>query len=283
MPIIEPQNQSIKKLKGLHLWHGDLSSCSQRVRITLAEKKLDWHSHIISIPKNEHATPEYQDIHPQGLVPAFVDNGTLLIESCDIIDYIDKKYPKPPFRSKNMQEHNEINEWLNSADKAQSDLKLLSHEFLFRPRKKMTPKEMNIFTNRHNNQALVEFIREWQKTEIFPKKKLDQAVNRTHANFMDLNKVLHNKKWIASDSISLADIAWIPNIHRMSLMGWPLNKYPNLTRWFSQVKLRSSYQSALVDWENIKQIKNMQAYVKNRKSVSGIHVTCFGALTEQSN
>ena len=82
MPIIEPENKAIKTLQGIHLWHGELSSCSQRVRITLAEKKLNWHSNIINIPRNEHATPEYQAIHPDGLVPAFVDNGTLLIESC---------------------------------------------------------------------------------------------------------------------------------------------------------------------------------------------------------
>ena len=94
MPIIEPGDKSLKDLDGLHLWHGELSSCSQRVRITLEEKKLDWNSHIISIPKNEHATPEYQAIHPNGLVPAFVDNGLLLIESCDIITYLDEKYSK---------------------------------------------------------------------------------------------------------------------------------------------------------------------------------------------
>jgi glutathione S-transferase len=68
------------------------------VRITLTEKNLDWVSHPIDIPKNEHATPEYQAIHPKGLVPAFVDNGTLVIESCDIIDYIDQKYTSPPLR-----------------------------------------------------------------------------------------------------------------------------------------------------------------------------------------
>ena len=94
MPIIEPADKSLKDLDGLHLWHGELSSCSQRVRITLEEKNLDWNSHIISIPKNEHATPEYQAIHPYGLVPAFVDNGVLLIESCDIIAYLDEKYSK---------------------------------------------------------------------------------------------------------------------------------------------------------------------------------------------
>ena len=96
MPVIEPVDPTLKTLKGLHLWHGDLSSCSQRVRITLAEKALQWESHPISIPDNEHATPEYQAIHPDGLVPAFVHDGVLMIESKDIIQYLETAFPPPP-------------------------------------------------------------------------------------------------------------------------------------------------------------------------------------------
>jgi len=150
MPIIEARDPSLKDLSGLHLWHGELSSCSQRVRITLAEKGLEWVSHIISIPDNEHATPEYQAINPKGLVPAFIDNGTLLIESCDIIDYLDQKYPDPPLRPADPAGEATMVDMLMVADKAQADLKLLSHEFLFRPRKQMSEVEVNEFAANHN-------------------------------------------------------------------------------------------------------------------------------------
>ncbi|MFT6272695.1 MAG: glutathione S-transferase [Dinoroseobacter sp.] len=32
---IEPIDQSLKTLTGLHLWHAPMSSCSQRVRLGL--------------------------------------------------------------------------------------------------------------------------------------------------------------------------------------------------------------------------------------------------------
>ena len=278
MPIIEPGDKSLKDLDGLHLWHGELSSCSQRVRITLEEKKLDWNSHIISIPKNEHATPEYQAIHPNGLVPAFVDNGLLLIESCDIITYLDEKYSKFSLQPKDAKDKVSMSNWLISADKAQADLKLLSHEFLFRPRKKMSPEELETFSKNHNNQTLVTFIKEWQEGNIFPKEKLDGAVNRTDADFIKLDNTLQNQKWIAGEKMSLADIAWMPNIHRMNLMDWPLDRYHNLTRWFNQVKLHSSYQVALVNWENDGQAEGFRSYVKRRQIETGIHVTEFGSL-----
>ena len=278
MPIIEPGDKSLKDLDGLHLWHGELSSCSQRVRITLEEKNLDWNSHIISIPKNEHATPEYQAIHPYGLVPAFVDNGVLLIESCDIIAYLDEKYSKFSLQPKDAKDQINMSNWLISADKAQADLKLLSHEFLFRPRKKMSPEELETFSKNHNNQTLVTFIKEWQEENIFPKEKLDGAVNRTDADFTKLDNMLKNQKWIAGEKMSLADIAWMPNIHRMNLMDWPFDRYRNLTRWFNQVKLRSSYQVALVNWENDGQAEGFRSYVKRRQIETGIHVTEFGSL-----
>ena len=278
MPIIEPVDKSLKDLDGLHLWHGELSSCSQRVRITLEEKNLDWNSHIISIPKNEHATPEYQAIHPYGLVPAFVDNGVLLIESCDIIAYLDEKYSKFPLQPKDAKDQINMSNWLISADKAQADLKLLSHEFLFRPRKKMSPEELETFSKNHNNQTLVTFIKEWQEKNIFPKEKLDGAVNRTDADFTKLDNMLKNQKWIAGEKMSLADIAWMPNIHRINLMDWPFDRYRNLTRWFNQVKLRSSYQVALVNWENDGQAEGFRSYVKRRQIETGIHVTEFGSL-----
>jgi glutathione S-transferase len=135
----------------------------------LTEKDLDWVSHPIDIPKNEHATPEYQAIHPKGLVPAFVDNGTLVIESCDIIDYIDQKYTSPPLRPSDPATDSKMGEMLAAADKAQTDLKLLSHEFLFRPRKPMSEDEVENFADFHNNQTLVEFVKEWQSSDQFPK------------------------------------------------------------------------------------------------------------------
>ena len=278
MPIIEPKDPTIKDLEGLHVWHSGLSSCSQRVRITLTEKDLDWVSHPIDIPKNEHATPEYQAIHPKGLVPAFVDNGTLVIESCDIIDYIDQKYTSPPLRPSDPATDSNMGEMLAAADKAQTDLKLLSHEFLFRPRKPMSEDEVENFADLHNNQTLVEFVKEWQSSDQFPKEKLDAAVSRTDADFKILDAAVKDQDWLMGADMTLADIAWMPNVHRMMLMDWPLDRYPNLNRWFDRVKARPSYQKALVEWQPEGLEERFSNYVEDRKETSGVHVTAFGTL-----
>ena len=124
MPHIEPKDQTLKTLEGLHLWHAPMSSCSQRVRLVLAETGRDWESHPVDLEKDEHATPEYQAIHPKGLVPAFVDNGDLIIESIDIIQHVAGEG--------SALAATDAPELLQLADAAQVDLKLLTFEFLFR-------------------------------------------------------------------------------------------------------------------------------------------------------
>ena len=56
MPVIEPGRPDLKELKGLHLWHGGLSNCSQRCRITLSELGLDYAGTIVNLQAAEHAT-----------------------------------------------------------------------------------------------------------------------------------------------------------------------------------------------------------------------------------
>jgi maleylacetoacetate isomerase len=72
------------------------SSAAFRVRIALRLKGLDYQS----IPKlffaNEHRTPEYLALNPQGLIPALAVDGTTISQSLAIIEYLNDMYPQPP-------------------------------------------------------------------------------------------------------------------------------------------------------------------------------------------
>lgn len=278
MPVIPPGDPALAALRGLHLWHGDLSSCSQRVRITLAEKGLDWESHLVSIPKNEHATPEYRAINPKGLVPAFVHDGTVIIESKDIIEYLDQTFPDPPLRPADPARRAGLRRWLDGADAAQPDLKLLSHEFLFRQRKAMTPAEVEAFAASHPNPELVVFVREWQSSDMLPAEKIAGAVDRTDAGFRRIDAAVSDAPWILGEAFTLADAAWLPNVHRMTLMDWPLDRYPALMRWFERARGRASYREGLVAWEPAEVADRFRAYVAERGEASGIHIRRFGVL-----
>jgi len=71
------------------------SSAAFRVRIALNHKGLAWEPVAVSLPKAEHAKPEFRDVNPQGLVPALEDRGQVLSQSLAIIEYLDEAHPGP--------------------------------------------------------------------------------------------------------------------------------------------------------------------------------------------
>ena len=71
--------------KGVHLFHFPSSSCSQKTRIFLTEKGVEWEPHPINLMTHENFTDWYLGINPRGLVPALVHDGDVHIESNDIM------------------------------------------------------------------------------------------------------------------------------------------------------------------------------------------------------
>ena len=86
--------------KGVHVLHFMGSSCSQKLRIFLNLKGIPWHSHPVDLPANENFQPWFLGINPRGLVPVLVHDGAVHIESNDIIQYLEKRVPAPPARSR---------------------------------------------------------------------------------------------------------------------------------------------------------------------------------------
>lgn len=270
MPRIEPQDTSLKDLSGLHLWHAPMSSCSQRVRIVMAETGQAFESHLVNLEKDEHASEAYQKIHPKGLVPALVDNGDLIIESIDIIRHL-------AGRNDTLAETT-LPELLEMADAAQLDLKLLTFEFLFRAAPPPPPEVAEAFQTQHRNQWLKEFRRDFAAG--FGPDRIDAAVRRTDEGFRKLDALLADgRDYLAGDAFSLADVAWMPNLHRFDLMGWPYARTPHLKAWFDRVSQRPSYHDALEAWEEAQAIEAFRGYTGKRRA-EGTDIRTFGGLSD---
>ena len=72
------------------------SGTSHRLRIALNLKGLDYEYVPIDLRSEQHLGDEYRALNPQGLVPALVDNGRVLIQSPAIIEWLEERYPTPP-------------------------------------------------------------------------------------------------------------------------------------------------------------------------------------------
>ena len=249
MGEITPTNESVLEFEGLHLYHSGVSNCSMRVRIALEEKGLPWTSHHLNIMKKEHITPEYFGINPNGLVPTLVHDGKVIIESDDIIEYLDITFPEPPLRPPEGPDRELMEEWLHRATAIHlKAVKTHIYEKRMRGQMKQSAEQKEQYEKLQTNRSLLEFHRK-SGSDSFTQQELDEAREVLDQCFADLEKTLEGREWLAGDSFSLADIAWEPLYFTLHVLaGYSFEGMPNVAAWAKRVESRSSYQRAVVDW-----------------------------------
>jgi maleylacetoacetate isomerase len=73
------------------------SLASFRVRIALNLKSIPVDVEFVDLDADAHRADDYRRLNPQMALPALVeDDGTVLVQSLAIIEYLDEKYPDPP-------------------------------------------------------------------------------------------------------------------------------------------------------------------------------------------
>jgi glutathione S-transferase len=82
----------------LVLYHAGLTQASVKVRLTLKEKRLPYESRFIRLFEQDHLSPEYLAINPDGQVPTLIHDGEVITETTIINEYLDEAFPDPPLR-----------------------------------------------------------------------------------------------------------------------------------------------------------------------------------------
>ena len=73
------------------------STCSQKVRICLWEKGIEFEEVKLDLFRGDQLTPEYKKINPNGVVPSLLHDGQPIIDSSVIIEYLDELIRSPLF------------------------------------------------------------------------------------------------------------------------------------------------------------------------------------------
>ena len=72
------------------------SGTSHRLRIALGLKGVPVQYLAIDLRSEQHLTPAFKAVNPQGLVPALEVDGRVMIQSPAIIEWLEETHPTPP-------------------------------------------------------------------------------------------------------------------------------------------------------------------------------------------
>lgn len=247
MAVIVPTNKSVEALEGLHLYHGAISNCSMRVRMTLIEKGLDWTSHHLDLLKKENISDNYFGINPNGLVPTLVHDGVVHIESNEIIDYLDETFPEPTLRSSENEDG--LLDWLRLAQSIHVPaIKPYVYATMIAKKVKKTAAEEKKYSELQSSEDLLEFHSKHAGDSAFSQEDLARSMQILEECFTKLENALEGNKWIMGDQYTLADISWIPVYFVLTGCGYPFENYPNITRWAKAFENKKSYKEGIIKW-----------------------------------
>ena len=231
--------------KGVHVLHFIGSSCSQKLRIFLNLKKIPWVSHPIDLPNNENMQPWFLGINPRGLVPVLVDDGVVHIESNDIIQHLERKFPTP--RLIPAGHENEVAALLKHEDDLHLDLRTLSFRFVFAP--PGPPKSAAALESYGKNGAgTVGGVKDaekevqiafWQRAaeEGFTDDRARASALRFRAEFDRLDNTLAQQPYLMGRDLSVLDIAWFIYEHRLTLALYPFARlHPHVHAWAEKLR-----------------------------------------------
>ena len=229
----------------LELYHSPVSTCSQKVRLVLAEKKLEWESRVLRFDAGEHLAPEYLKLNPNGVVPTLVDGGDPVTDSSVINEYLEDVYPEISLRPTDPKSAARMRAWRQYIDEVPTPairppsfnafiVPLWSH---------MTDEEFHDYTERLPIRK--HFYRKMGRTG-FGKADIDEALDKLTQTLTRMEQSLAGGPWLMGDQYTLADVSITPTLVRMEDIGlshmW--ENLPLVTDWYARIKAKPNFAIA---------------------------------------
>ena len=202
------------------LYHYPLSPFSRKVRLVLAEKKIE-----VELIEERYWEPssEFLRLNPAGRVPILRINSYTFCESNSICEYLEEKYPDYPLMPNNLEERAEVRRivnWFDDSFYKEVTQNLLGERMMKKIKGIGYPDSQNV------------------------KKGAKQI--KFHLDYMA--ELLDNRRWLAGNTMSMADFsaaAQISCIDYISDVDW--NRSATVKDWYAKIKCRPAFRSLLAD------------------------------------
>jgi glutathione S-transferase len=228
------------------LYNAPQSTCSQRVRFVLNAKELPFEEVKLDLLAGDQLKPDYLKLNPNGVVPTLDHDGSVVIDSTVIIEYLDEVEPepetftpeKPVARAAMRALMRFIDEMPAAAVRVPTfNLAFLPHfaamsedEFLAFAESKPLRKEFMLAMGRKG----------------FPEKEMNAALDRLARTLVRMEDSISagGGPWLLGPRITLADVAIMPAIVRMADLGldtmW--KDKPTIARWHDEIRAHKAFK-----------------------------------------
>lgn len=203
------------------LYHVPLSPACRKVRLVLAEKKIE-----VELVEERYwqQRKEFLALNPAGQVPVLWADGMALSDSTAICEYLEETRPDPallPETPADRAEVRRLNAWFG--DKFQREV------------------TANLLYERVNKKITGEGYPDSKAV------KTGAARIKFHLDYMGW--LLERRRWLAGDRMTLADFsaaAHLSSLDYIRDVDW--NRQPAVKDWYAKIKSRPAFRSLLADY-----------------------------------
>ena len=252
MGVIEPANKSVKALKGLHLYHSGRSNCAARVRLLIEEKELPWVSHHLDLVAKENISEDYFGINPKGVVPTLVHDGRVIIESNDILLYLEEQFPQPSFTPVAAGDREAMKVWLRRSGELHIPaIKTFAYAKVNAALVVKTAEEVALYRKLQRDPDLLAFHSKHDAPgSSFSAEDVEAAASLLREALGDMEREIERNGWLAGPAYSLADISWAPSILTMQLSRFPVEEFPHVMEWYARISQHPAWERTMAMWRN---------------------------------
>ncbi|WP_419740831.1 glutathione S-transferase family protein [Ruegeria sp.] len=202
------------------LFHVPLSPYCRKVRLSLAEKKIE-----VELVEERYweQDPDFLRRNPAGKVPVLRLDGQIMSESAAICEYIEDTRPEPLLMPKSAEARYEVRRlvgWFDDKFHHEVTSKLLYE----RVNKKMTGQGYPDSKNVKEGARAIKY----------------------HLDYMAW--LLDHRRWLAGDQMTLADFAAAAHLSALDYISdvdW--NRSAAVKDWYAKIKSRPAFRSILAD------------------------------------
>ena len=190
----------------LTLYNWPTSTCSQKVRLVLAEKALPFEDRRLDSRRSENLSDWYLKLNENGVVPTLTHGDRVIIDSSVITEYLDEVFPQVPLRPADVYQRARMRSWRQFIDEVPTPaIRVPSYNRYIRHKwQGMAQDQFDALVERRTVRK--HFYRRMGRDGSDAEDERE-AIEKLRETVLRMDRALADGPWIIGEQFTLADVA----------------------------------------------------------------------------